>query len=149
MTYAQVQQRVNFTVYAPAETFGLARAGFDLSLACDDPQGLLFAQYGGTGSATKEIYFDQFGLPCGDLELGYSEVASFRVRGVRATIFARCPGEQEECTGLPQSSAVKSAATVVVLPGVAGRHRTYVVLGTRGLTVKQIKEFVTLLRPVL
>jgi hypothetical protein len=141
VTYSDVQARAAFTVYEPTQTFGLARTGFELTTACEEPRSLLSVQYGQRDSGAKAIFLGEFATPCGDLELGYEAVATFKVRGAKAVIFARCPGEQEQCPTLPASAATEQAATIVTLPGVGGHGSTWMVVGTRGISVGQITDF--------
>lgn len=146
-TYAQAQDMVAFTVYAPKTTFGLKRSAFSLN-GCGQLN-FLNAGYGRqTSSNSTWLSFNQSAKPCTDGPDGVGPAATVKVHGVKAVILGACTGEASTCKKATAAGVKRTAFTEVTLPGFQ-RTPTYVQLYTQGLSIAQITVFLKDMRAVL
>lgn len=87
---------------------------------------------------------------CEDGPDGVGPVAKFTVNGATATIMGSCKGQKSICSkSNPALLRKGSGYTTVTLPaGSSGLKPTFVEVYTAGMSVKDIKEFVSGLEPV-
>jgi hypothetical protein len=145
-TYGQVQGQVAFTVYAPTETFGLKRSAFSL-VSCGDEE-FLNAGYGSQQDSAKVwLAFNQSTHPCTDGPDGVGPAATVKVKGVKADIYGSCAGDTSTCPSATRASVTRMGFTEVTLPAV-NRTPTHLQLYTHGLSVAQIRRFLSTMRAI-
>jgi hypothetical protein len=147
--FERLQQRVDFTVYAPTATFGLPLANIR-HYDCGPTEGLLLsATYGrGRDGVARKIGLFESAQQCQDGPDGIALVATFRVRGSTAKLFGDCSNDRPTCA--PSDASVRRGGYVqVTLPSAgSGRGSTYVELYSHAVTRVELKAFVRGLVPV-
>lgn len=149
--YARAQAAVDYTVYAPGTTFGLARTSFQRFACGPDRDDAISAAYGSqeTRTSTWIALNEASGsVGCTDGPDGVGPAATFDVNGSEARVFGNCPGGTSSCVSSTPALVRQGAYTVVTLPGSAARPiGTFVEVYSQALSLAQIKQFVRSLYP--
>jgi len=146
--WKKAQAKVEYTVYRPGYTAGLSRSFFRVYPTCSqggDP--LVQIEYG-SQNGNRFIGIGQSQRWCLDVPDQHGPAGTFSVRGAKATVLGRCIPEPGECSAATRAGVRQSATTSVTMPASGGKGTTYVVVGTMGLTLAEIKKVVRSLVPV-
>lgn len=146
--YEQAQVGLTYTVYAPTVTYGLKRTSFTLNGCGGGLDDFINAAYGSQTSGKAWISLNEFEKYCTDGPDGSGPAATVMVKGAKATVMGACAGGKSTCTSATRKSVVTSGYTTVTLPAANGLKKTAVELYTTGLTVAQIRAFLTRMQPV-
>lgn len=144
--FDQMQVGVDYTVYRPTVTFGIARTdfqGYDCSTGGDEQ---LSVQYGRQGKG-RWIQMLESAKGCGDGPDGVGPASTFMVDGVKATVMGDCPGQASTCTSATNAGVKRGAYVTVTMPGKSPWSSTFVEIYTAGLTTGQIRQFARGLEP--
>ena len=147
--FERAQAGLDYTVYAPSGTAGLKRTGFQL-FACGQGDESINADFGSEATrASRWISLNESSKPCLDGPDEVGPAATFMVRGAKATVMGACPGGTSTCAASSPALVRRSAYTTVTLPsGGDGLSSTFVEVYSQNLSLAEVKEFVTGLRPV-
>lgn len=149
--YVRAQNGVDYVVYAPGTTFGLARTSFQKVPCGGGRDDAISSAYGSQAARTDRwIGLQQSPGPTGCLDGpdGVGPAATFRVNGAKVRVLGSCAGGRPTCASSTPALVAKQAYTTVTLPGSAVRPTpTFVEIYTQALTLSQIRQFVEELYP--
>jgi hypothetical protein len=148
--YDQAQVGLTYTVYVPTTSLGLKATSFQLVGCGKGKDEQINASYGSQMSNEGWISLSESNTSCTDGPDGVGPVTTFTVRGATVTIMGSCRGGKSTCTKSTRALLRKGQGyTTVTLPaGDSSLKSTFVEVYTDGMSVKDIKKFVTGLKPV-
>jgi hypothetical protein len=148
--YDQAQVGLTYTVYVPTTSLGLKATSFQLVGCGKGKDEQINASYGSQMSNQGWISLSESNTSCTDGPDGVGPVTTFTVRGATVTIMGSCRGGKSTCTKSTRALLRKGQGyTTVTLPaGDSSLKSTFVEVYTDGMSVKDIKKFVTGLKPV-
>ena len=148
--YDQAQVGLTYTVYVPTTSLGLKATSFQLIGCGKGKDEQINASYGSQMSNEGWISLSESNTSCTDGPDGVGPVTKFTVRGATVTIMGSCRGGKSTCTkSTPALLRKGQGYTTVTLPaGDSSLKSTFVEVYTDGMSVKDIKKFVTGLKPV-
>ena len=148
--YEKAQVGLTYTVYAPTTTIDLTSSSFQLIDCGGGNDEQLVASFGSQMSNSGWINLNESQTGCEDGPDGVGLVTKFKVKGATATIKGSCKGQVSSCSkSNPARLRKGSGYTTVTLPaGSSALESTFVEVYTAGMSVKDIKEFVSGLEPV-
>ena len=147
--YDQAQVGLTYTVYVPTTSLDLKATSFQLTDCGGGKDEQINAAFGSQMSNKGWISLTESNTGCEDGPDGVGPVAKFTVDGATATIMGSCKGGKSTCTKSNPALLRKGQGyTTVTLPaGSSALKSTFVEVYTDGMSVKDIKEFVTGLTP--
>ena len=148
--YEKAQVGLTYTVYAPTTSIELKSSSFQLIDCGGGKDEQLIASFGSQMSNSGWINLNESQTGCLDGPDGVGLVSKFKVKGAAATIMGSCKGQESSCSkSNPARLRKGSGYTTVTLPaGSSALKSTFVEVYTAGMSVKDIKEFVSGLEPV-
>ena len=148
--YERAQVGLTYTVYAPTTSIELKSSSFQLIDCGGGKDEQLIASFGSQMSDSGWINLNESQTGCEDGPDGVGLVTKFKVQGATATIMGSCKGGKSTCTKSNRTLLRQgSGYTTVTLPaGSSALKSTFVEVYTAGMSVKDIKEFVSGLEPV-
>lgn len=148
--YEKAQVGLTYTVYAPTTSIDLKSSSFQLTDCGGGKDEQLSASFGSQMSNSGWINLNESQTGCEDGPDGVGLVTNFKVKGATATIMGSCKGGKSTCTKSNPALLRKGQGyTTVTLPaGSSALKSTFVEVYTDGMSVKDIKAFVTGLKPV-
>ncbi len=148
--YDQAQVGLTYTVYVPTTSLGLKATSFQLVGCGKGKDEQINASYGSQMSNEGWISLSESNTSCTDGPDGVGPVTTFTVGGATVTIMGSCRGGKSTCTKSTRALLRKGQGyTTVTLPaGDSSLKSTFVEVYTDGMSVKDIKKFVTGLKPV-
>ena len=148
--YERAQVGLTYTVYAPTTSIELKSSSFQLIDCGGGKDEQLIASFGSQMSNSGWINLNESQTGCLDGPDGVGLVTKFKVKGATATIKGSCKGQESSCSkSNPARLRKGSGYTTVTLPaGSSALKSTFVEVYTAGMSVKDIKAFVTGLKPV-
>ena len=150
--YATTQATVQYTVYQPMQTLGLAMnpgtGGFQTT-ACSTPGGpMINAAYGSQQSGKSGIGIGESQKGCLDGPDGVGRYGTVAIGSATATIMGQCPGQRATCPKASVGGVRHQAYTTVTLPAAHGHTSTLIELYTNGIGPRDIARILRGLAPV-